>query len=225
MIRFLTFDCYGTLIDWKKGIEENFAKFFSRAGGELKQNQSIFEKYVSLEIQEEGVAYKNYGHVLEETSTKLAKNLGLRFSEDAGQRFANSIGEWPAFPDSTPTLKILGKLGYKRTILSNIDRVLLEGTIRNNDLEIDGFITAQDVKSYKPNKEHWLEFLRSSGARREELVHVANSIHHDIIPANDLGIRTVWVNRYGEKSPTVTSPDFTVRSISELPSIFERINS
>ena len=122
-------------------------------------------------------------------------------------------------------MRKLGQLGYNRTILSNIDRVLLGGTISNNRLEVDNFITAQDVKSYKPNKEHWLEFFRTTGAKKDELVHVANSVYHDIIPANELGIRTVWVNRYGEKSPTTTKPDFTIANLSELVGVLERIKS
>ena len=223
MIRFLTFDCYGTLIDWKKGIEDNFRKCFIGTGDDLGARQQIFEKYVSLEIQEEG-SYKSYKKVLEETSMKLARNFGLSFSEDSGKRFADSITDWPSFSDTAETLRKLGQLGYNRTILSNIDRVLLRGTISNSHLEVDNFITAQDVKSYKPNKEHWLEFFRMTGAKKEELVHVANSVYHDILPANEIGIRTVWVNRYGEKSPTVTKPSFTITSLSELVGVLERIN-
>ena len=215
MIRFLTLDCYGTLIDWKKGIEDNFRECFGTGGAK----QQIFEKYVSLEIQEEG-SDRSYKQVLEETSVKLARNLGLSFSEDSGRRFADSIVNWPAFSDTSETLRKLGQLGYSRTILSNIDRVLLRGTISNNHLEVDNFITAQDVKSYKPNKEHWLEFFRTSGANRDELVHVANSVYHDIIPASEIGIRTVWVNRYGEKSPT-TKPDFMITNLSESVGVLE----
>ena len=99
--------------------------------------------------------------------------------------------------------------------------MLLAGTINNSGLDIDNFITAQDVKSYKPNKEHWLEFFRTTGAKKEEVLHVANSIYHDIVPANELGIRTVWVNRYGEKDPSSTKPNFTITNLSELIGVLE----
>ena len=116
----------------------------------------------------------------------------------------------------------LGEMGFNRTILSNIDRALLRGTISNNGLEVDSFITAQDVRSYKPDKGHWLKFLRMTGANKEEVMHVANSIYHDIIPASELGIRTVWVNRYGEQPPTIAEPSFTITNLSELVGVLER---
>ncbi len=83
-------------------------------------------------------------------------------------------------------------------------------------MEVDNFITAQDVKSYKPNKEHWMEFFRKTGSKKEDVIHIANSVYHDIVPANELGIRTVWVNRYGEKDPSNTKPDFTVTNLSRI---------
>jgi len=217
-IRFLTFDCYGTLIDWKRGIETNFRECFLSDA-----TQHIFDKYVSLEAQEEGGSnvYKSYKQVLEETSTKLARNLGLSASERSGKRFSESITKWPAFPDTAATLRSLGRLGLHRTILSNIDRVLLAGTISNNGLEVDDFITAQDVRSYKPNKEHWLEFFRKTGAKKQDVIHVANSVYHDIVPANALGIRTIWVNRYGENVPSNTEPNFTITNLSELIGVLE----
>src|SRR5208283_3883828 len=137
-LRFLTFDCYGTLLDWKKGIETNFRECFLR-DDLFNEQKGIFEKYVSLEAREEGVsnAYRSYKQVLEETSTKLARNLGLSFPEGSARRFAESITNWPAFPDTAATLRSLGRFGLNRTILSNIDRALLAGTISNNGLEVD----------------------------------------------------------------------------------------
>jgi 2-haloacid dehalogenase len=176
-----------------------------------------------LEAQEEGGpnAYKSYKQILEQTSLKLARNLGLGISEGSGKRFAESITKWPAFPDTAQTLRSLGRLGLNRTILSNIDRVLLAETISNNGLEVDNFITAQDVRSYKPNKEHWLAFFRKTGAKKQEVIHVANSIYHDIVPANELGIWTIWVNRYGEKDPSNTKPNFTITNLSEMIGLLE----
>jgi 2-haloacid dehalogenase len=226
LIKYLTFDCYGTLIDWREGIETNFREcFLGRLGvPPTKTRGSIFARYVSLEAQEESgtTGYKSYKDVLEQTSTQLAKSLGLAFSGEPGKRFADSITRWHAFPDTAPTLNKLGQLGYKRTILSNIDRDLLQKTIRSNNLEVDDFITAQDVRSYKPSKGHWLEFFRRTGAKKEELLHVANSVYHDIIPAKEIGISTVWVNRYEDEPPTRVKPDFIVPDISELIEVLQR---
>ena len=226
LIKYLTFDCYGTLIDWKEGIETNFRVCFLKGSGDLpvKTGQSIFERYVALEAQEESITtgYKSYKEVLKRTSMRLAKSLDFPDSEESGKRFSDSITGWHAFPDTAPTLRKLGQLGFKRTILSNIDRDLLQETIRRNNLEVDDFITAQDVRSYKPSKGHWIEFFRRTGAKKEELVHVANSVYHDIIPAIELGIPTVWVNRYEDEPPTRVKPDFTVSDISGLPEVVQR---
>lgn len=213
-VRFLTFDCYGTLIDWREGIETNFKKFFLEDKEQIV-GLDIFRRYVALEANEEE-GYKAYYDVLRDTSLRLVKNLGVDPSESAAEKFAKSITHWPAFDDTAPTLKNLGRLGYKRVILSNIDRNLLAGTIRNNHLEVDDFITAQDVSSYKPAKTHWISFLRAFKVKRDELLHVANSVYHDIIPANELGLKTVWVNRYREPPPKKVRPSYVVDRLSGL---------
>lgn len=213
-IRFLTFDCYGTLIDWREGIETNFKKFFLDEKEQIV-GLDIFKRYVALEANQEK-AYKAYNDVLRDTSLRLAKNLGVDPSESAAEKFAKSITHWPAFDDTAPALKKLGRLGYKRIILSNIDRNLLTGTIRNNHLEVDGFITAQDVRSYKPAKKHWISLLRAFKVKRDEVLHVANSVYHDIIPANELGLKTVWVNRYRESPPRKVKPSYVVDRLSDL---------
>jgi 2-haloacid dehalogenase len=206
------------LIDWRKGIETRFIEYFAGKEYDLESRRDIFERYVSLEAQEESdqSTFKSYGRVLEETSIKLAKSMGLTPSLASAKKFAETITKWPAFPDTAPSLKKLGNLGKHRTILSNIDTELLKGTIRNNDLQIDDFITAQEVKSYKPNKEHWLEFFRRTGARKDEVLHVAGSIYHDIVPAKELGLSNVWVNRYGEKESEGAEPDRIISDLSEL---------
>lgn len=181
----------------------------------------IFSGYVALEASEEK-GYKPYRDVLEETSLKLARVMGLEPSESAAAKFAESITRWPAFEDTAPTLKKLGTMGYKRVILSNIDKNLLRQTIRNNHLEVDAFITAQDVKSYKPEKRHWTAFLTTFKAKRDEVLHVANSIYHDITPANELGLKTVWVNRYGESLPRKVKPSFIVDRLSSLLGILDK---
>jgi len=218
-IKYLTFDCYGTLIDWKTGIETNFKKFFLKdKGGVL--STGIFSSYVVLEAKEEK-AYKAYRDILTDTSLRLAENLGLEQSETAARKFADSITHWPAFEDTAPALKELGRRGYKRIILSNIDRNLLKETIKNNNLEVDDFITAQDVKSYKPEKKHWITFLKSFKTRKEKVLHVANGIYHDIVPASELGLKTAWVNRYGEELPEDVKPSYVIDRVSDLLDISE----
>ncbi len=112
-----------------------------------------------------------------------------------------------------------------KIILSNIDRDLLANTIANNRLEIDDFITAEDVGSYKPNKHHWRYFFEKFGVERGEVIHVANSIYHDITPANELGLTSVWVNRYHEKQPDKVKPSFTIERLTDLTDILAALHS
>lgn len=214
-IRYLTFDCYGTLIDWKKGIEDNF-KTFARFDNPEKVD--IFKNYVTIESKAEH-GYSPYRRILATTFLDLADQLNLHPSEEESYGFADSITHWPAFEDTSSTLRSLGKRGYKRVILSNIDKGLLQETINNGDLEVDGFITAEEVKSYKPEHGHWLELLKLYKVSKEEVIHVAGSIYHDIIPVSKLGFRTVWVNRYNESEPTEVRPTYLVSSLSEILNI------
>jgi 2-haloacid dehalogenase len=213
-------DCYGTLIDWKKGIEENFAKYFFQS--DQTNVPEIFQKYVTLEAARERSNYKSYREILGQTSLDLAQRLGLECSAEASTLFSDSIENWTAFPDTQPALKQLGKLSMRRYILSNVDNTILKKTISNNGLEIDGIVTAEEIKSYKPSKRHWAEFQKRTRARVKEIIHVANSIYHDIIPARQLGILTVWVNRYAEHRPLLARPDYTVDSLSEIPDLLKR---
>jgi 2-haloacid dehalogenase len=221
-INFLTFDCYGTLIDWKKGIEENFERnFLDPIKATTPEN--IFEKYVRMEAARESQQYESYRTILKETSFSLAKDLGLEPSQDSAEKFSESIESWRAFPDTAKTLHEFGRMGMRRYILSNIDSDILEKTIENNKLEIDGFVTAEQVRSYKPAKQHWLEFMNRTGSDKEEVIHIAGSVFHDIVPAKELGITTIWVNRYQEKKDS--GADYTVESLSEIPPILNSMLS
>jgi len=214
-LRYLTFDCYGTLVDWKTGIETNFSSSFQNGAA---NHADVFKRYALLEAREEK-AYRSYEDILQTTSLNLAKQLGLSPNKDNAVRFANGIANWPAFEDTPQALRDLGKRGYKRVILSNIDRDLLQDTIKNNNLEIDGYVTAEDVRSYKPEKNHWTQFFQVYKVQIDEVIHVANSIYHDIIPATELGIRTVWVNRYNEPLPEKVEPSYVVSKVSDLIAI------
>jgi 2-haloalkanoic acid dehalogenase type II len=124
--------------------------------------------------------------------------------------------KWPAFSDTRSTLNELGLRGYRRIILSNVDRALLEETIEESGLDVDGYITAEDVRSYKPRKDHWLELLRRYDVSKDDVVHIAGSLYHDIIPASELGFKTIWVNRYGERQGPEAKPAISVRNLSEV---------
>ncbi|MDA4124325.1 MAG: haloacid dehalogenase type II [Thaumarchaeota archaeon] len=215
--RYLTFDCYGTLIDWQKGIERSLEASFGKLpvhGG------ALMESYAAAEKLEEA-DYQKYREVLRKTSLRLAEELGLKTTKDSAVRFAGSVSSWPAFPDTQAALRSLGKHGYKRYILSNVDVDLLTATIRENGLKLDGYVTAEDVGSYKPAHAHWLRFMEMTGATKDEILHVAQSVFHDIVPAGKIGIQTAWVNRYRQALPAGAEPLYIADSMEGLVSLLE----
>ncbi len=200
--RYLTFDCYGTLIDWRAGIENGLR---DAVGATALTGSEMMAAYVEAEKEEES-SYKRYREVLRASVLAMSRVLGVAVSSGAADEFAASVPRWPAFPDTAEFLRGMGARGYSRYILSNVDNDLLEETVRRNHLEVDGFVTAEEVRSYKPNLAHWTEFLRRTGADKDQVLHIAQSVYHDIIPAQGLGIDTAWINRYAEPLPPTASP-------------------
>jgi 2-haloalkanoic acid dehalogenase type II len=213
----LTFDCYGTLVDWRRGIETHLGGLLRNNG--LPLAVSVFPLYLKLEAEEEG-QYKSYREVLRDTAVKVAEHLKISIAEKEAKVFAASVPSWPPFSDTVRSLKELGKIGYKRVILSNIDEETLKATIHQNSLEVDGYITAEDVGSYKPSFGHWNRFYEVYKVSKERTLHVAQSMYHDIIPCNKLAISTAWINRYSEATPPGIKPTYVfsdLRSLLTLP--------
>ncbi len=218
--RYLTFDCYGTLIDWKTGIERSLEDALGKLPG---RRRAMMDAYLAAERQEEEGSYKKYREVLRKTALRLSGTFGREVSDAAARRFAASVPSWPAFPDTAKALHELGTMGYQKYILSNVDTDLLEGTIRQNRLEVDGFVTAETVGSYKPARAHWERFLDMTGANRGEVLHIAQSIYHDIVPAGSLGIPTAWINRYGEPLPPGIQPVYLSDNLAHLTGLLAPI--
>jgi 2-haloalkanoic acid dehalogenase type II len=212
---YLTFDCYGTLIDWKTGIVDSLEKSF----GSLAIGRSeLMGAYVEAEKKEEG-EYKKYRQVLRETFERLASEMGVRAPVGASEKFAESVPDWPAFQDTTASMRKLGEMGYKRYILSNVDEDILRATMARNRFQIDGAVTAEEVGSYKPSPAHWERFFQKTGAKKSEVLHVAQSIYHDIVPTQGMGVASAWVNRYGEALPANVQPLYIVDSLESLVEI------
>lgn len=212
----LTFDCYGTLIDWRGGIETHLGELLRKRG--LHASSQVFPVYVKLEAEEEGT-YKRYNEVMADTAVRVAQHFGLDLSREEALEFADSVPSWAPFDDTVKTLRKLGDLGLKRIILSNIDTETLRKTISSNDLEVDGFITAEEIGSYKPAVGHWMSFLHKYNVEKSNMLHIAQSVYHDIIPVTSLGVATAWINRYNESSPLEVKPTYTFRSLGELTSL------
>ena len=209
----LTFDCYGTLVDWRKGIETHLGELLRSNG--LPSGVNVFPLYVKLEAEEEG-QYKSYREILKDTAVKVAEHLNVSIAEREAKMFAASVPSWVPFSDTVDSLRELGKRGHKRIILSNIDKDMLKETILQNSLEVDGYITAEDVGSYKPSPGHWSRFFDMYKANKETTLHVAQSIFHDIIPCSKLGISTAWINRYNKATPPGINPTYVFDDLSSL---------
>jgi len=217
-VRYLTFDCYGTLIDWKRGIE---AALGAALGGAPRVKGGLLAAYLEAEKEEER-SYKKYRQVLRNAALQVASRAGVDLGEEEAEAFADSLPSWPAFSDARPSLDELRSRGYELYVLSNVDRDLLEETIRRSRLELDGYVTADDTGSYKPAPGHWETFMKRSGAEREGILHVAQSVFHDIMPAQKMGISSAWVNRYHERLPPGAQPSFIVGGLEDLLPLLPR---
>jgi 2-haloalkanoic acid dehalogenase type II len=209
----LTFDCYGTLIDWRAGLDSHLGKLLRSNG--LTSDVSVYPVYVELEAVEEG-KYRCYKDILKDTAIKVADHFRISVTDEEARTFAASVPSWTPFGDTVESLKQLGAKGHKRIILSNIDRDLLQETILQNGLEVDGYITAEDVGSYKPSPAHWNRFFDEYKASKEGTLHVAQSIYHDIMPASLIGIANAWVNGYSDPKPLGMNPTYIVPDLRTL---------
>ena len=207
----LTFDCFGTLVDWRHGIATTAELLFPGHGLQL------LEAYQRAEpaVQGEG-AFRRYRAVLSETLRRAADHLALPLREDDADALATSIPYWPVFGDVEGSLARLRSDGWRLGLLTNCDRDLISLTQRRLPVPFDAVVTAEDVRAYKPAPAHFLRFEASMAPDRARWIHIAQSYFHDIRPASELGIRRIWVNRHGEREdPTLA--DATLPDLSELP--------
>lgn len=197
-IKALSFDCYGTLVDWEAGIAAVLQPWTKAQGLELDREKVLdtFAK-VETEIQKEHPDWP-YMRVLEEVALRYADRLGLKADESIQQRLAHSVGNWPAFEDTREALLTLKK-HFKLVILSNIDEVSFNATNQQQlNIPFDHILTAQKIGSYKPEQRNFrylIETLGKEGIEQNEILHVAQSLYHDMEPATAMGFPTVWINR------------------------------
>jgi 2-haloacid dehalogenase len=201
-----TFDCYGTLIDWNRGIRDVLGRVFGEAAADVELGRF---HGVEPDLQADGT--RTYRQVL----TEAMRRLGAPEPEVAA--LADSLPGWPAFPDVRRPLQDLRERGWRLAILSNTDRDYVEASMRQIGVPFELAIVASEIGSYKPGTRHWTEFFRRTGARPSSHVHVAASLFHDIAPAADLGLRAVWINRLGERSPLPRAGE--LRDLTGLPEV------
>jgi len=193
----ITFDCYGTLINWETGILGVLRPLIKKYGRNLS-DAGILELYSTFEPQIQSSGYMPYRQVLGEIVKRFGAKLVFTPTQQEIDSLAESIRDWPPFADTTDGLRKL-KTKYKLAIISNIDDDLLAHSLRLMGVPFDHLITAQQAKSYKPSLNNFNLALEKIGLPREKVLHAAESLYHDIAPTNELGIANVWVNRRGGK--------------------------
>jgi 2-haloalkanoic acid dehalogenase type II len=194
----ITFDCYGTLIDWERGIHDAFATLAQDAGVTLDAAAAL-ATYHAVEPIVQSESYQSYRVVLGEAARRTAAAQGWAIDDAAAEAFAACLPAWPPFPDTDAALLRLAAAGYQLGILSNVDDELLHATLRHFHAPIELIVTAQQVGSYKPAYGHFLRARERIGDRR--WLHAAQSHFHDVVPASALGVPVVWVNRKHEPLP------------------------
>lgn len=210
MDRWATFDCYGTLVDWNAGIRGELEKLFG-----VEHADALLARYHQLEptIQaaNPGTAYRE---VLTIALEALAAETGLTVPEGETSALAQSLPTWPVFDDARPGLTEAHDRGWRLAILSNTDRDLVDESIETLGVPFELAIVAGEIGSYKPAHKHWEVFYETTGADRRGHVHVAQSLFHDIVPAEELGIPSIWINRLGE--PEDPRPTVTLTGVADL---------
>ncbi|MGB6251180.1 MAG: haloacid dehalogenase type II [Terriglobales bacterium] len=189
----ISFDCYGTLIDWESGILPTMRAMLADHGKSLP-DADILELYGEFEAQAESGPYQSYQDVLQSVVRAFADRFHFQASSAEVRSLHQSVPAWPPFPDTVPALRELKKR-YRLVVISNIDDALFAQTRQRLDVEFDGVITAEQARSYKPSLNNFHMALRTLALAPDRLLHAAQSIYHDVVPARSLGIATVWVNR------------------------------
>jgi len=208
----LTFDCYGTLIDWERGIGDAF-EAAARVEGVTLDRAAVLRAYHEIEPVVEAERYRSYRDVLTLSAQRVAERLGWRLAGGRAAFLAESLPTWPPFADTNPALQRLAGAGYRLAILSNVDDDLLAGTRKHLGVEFDFVVTAQQVGSYKPAPAHFTAARQRLGATR--WLHVAQGYFHDVQPARALGIPSAWINRKHEQPSGDARPDFEFGTLAE----------
>ena len=215
--RWATFDCYGTLIDWNGGVGGQLGRLFG-----ADAVPALLERYHEIEPQVQAEdPERTYRTVLTLTLERLADAEGLSLPDDEHDALGRSLPEWTPFPEVPAALEEARSRGWQLAILSNTDRDFIAASKARIGVPFDETIVASEIGSYKPGHRHWSEFFARTHADRARHVHVAASHFHDIVPANELGLPSIWVNRLGETGdppPTREIPD-----LSTLPDVLDAL--
>jgi 2-haloacid dehalogenase len=210
MDHWATFDCYGTLIDWNGGIGRELERLFG-TGHAARLLHGYHEVEPQVQREEPGRSYRD---VLAMTLSRLAQQEGLPLEADEHGALGRSLPTWGPFPEVPGSLEEARSRGWKLAILSNTDRDFIDASMTRIGVPFELAIVASEIGSYKPAHRHWDAFFERTGADRGGHVHVAASLYHDIAPASELGLRSIWINRLGEEAEP--QPDVELHTLAGL---------
>lgn len=214
MTRWATFDCYGTLVDWESGIGGELARVF----GEERRGE-LLSRYHELEPELQRGGAISYREVMARALEALAREQDRDLPDSERDALGRSLPSWPVFPEVPAALAEARRRGWRLAILSNSDTDLIAASIASLGVRIDVAVVAGEIGSYKPAHAHWRVFFDSTRASRGSHVHVAASLFHDVAPANELGLRCVWINRLDE--PAGPEPTRELADLSRLPDVLD----
>jgi 2-haloacid dehalogenase len=215
---YVSFDCYGTLIDWESGIL-GYLRPLLHSKNRDATDAEILSLYSEFEPSQQKQPYRSYREILAAVVHDFARQFDFQVSNEEANGLADSICDWKPFPDTVPALSRL-KTRFKLAVLSNIDDDLFVLTGPKLGVQFDCVVTAQQVQSYKPSLRNFETLRQRLPIEKERLLHVAESLYHDVVPAHSLGIATVWVNRRQARAAATklvrAEPDLEVPSVSAL---------
>jgi 2-haloacid dehalogenase len=216
-VRWATFDCYGTLIDWNAGIAGTLGWLWP-----AEDAAALLARYHAIEpAVQRNDPRLTYRSVMSRCLRQLADERRLALEPADADALGQSLPEWPAFPEVPKALAELRGRGWRLAILSNTDSDLLTASVRHLRTPFDELVVASAIGSYKPAPGHWREFRARTHAQADQQVHVGASLYHDIRPASELGLRTVWINRLGEAGAPFST--YMLPDLSRLPDTLDRI--
>ena len=216
----LTFDCYGTLIDWEAGILRALRPLLEAHEWSGSDDEAL-ELFGAVESVVQGERYRPYAQVLRLCVDRIASRMGFVASVAERESLLRSLGDWPVFPDTVGALTVL-KTHFRLAVVSNIDDDLFALSAGRLGVEMDEVVTARQVSSYKPAAAHFHAMVDRLSLPRDRILHVAQSLFHDVAPARELGFSTVWVNRrggrdgFGATPPSQAVPDLEVPDLATL---------
>jgi 2-haloacid dehalogenase len=214
--KWISFDCYGTLVDWKAAMIHSMEIVAAGKG------EAMLRHHRRIEGEIERGPYIPYRQVLAESLRRMAEAEGLTLPPNGEHILSTTLPFWPLFRDTGPALTRLRDDGWRLCILSNVDRDLIQGTLRQMPVMIDLVITAEDVRSYKPAPGHLERFLARSGAARDRWVHAAVNFEYDLVPAQRHGAACVWINR-GQEPKDDTG--FLLAELADLSRLPDRLKA